>query len=36
MGEFFDTCGCFFTTKNALLTKFGNIIMSSGVYVQLE
>jgi hypothetical protein len=33
---FFDTCEGFFTMKNALHTKIGNLMMFSGVYVQLE
>jgi hypothetical protein len=36
VGEFFDTCEGFFTMENALHTKIGNLMMSSGVYVQLE
>ncbi len=36
VGEVFDTCGDFFTMENALHTKIGNLMMSSGVYVQLE
>ncbi len=36
VGEFFDTCGGSFTMENALHTKIGNIMMSSGMYMQLE
>jgi len=30
VGEFFDTCRGFFTMENALHTKIGNLMMSSG------